>query len=151
MRKMAKRSLRLSRLAVVGDVLAKASEADAAIRRREVDDQNERLCTVTAYRDEYAGSLKRAEVEAVTLDLVRARRQFSWWLSDLAVEQSGQLEQAKFLCDAAESVARERRTFAKALESISDKAAEAAKKQSFRDEQKLLDEVAATRMKNLAL
>lgn len=145
-----KRSRRLARIAAVGDVLAKVAEKDALLRRLEVETQEQRLNTISSYRDEYATHLLARETEVASLDIVKVSRQFSWWLADLASDQLVQLDQARFLFDAAKQAAVERRTFADGLGKVAQRASDADFRQRVREDQDALDDVASQRATKLA-
>mgnify|MGYP006284387639 CR=1 FL=1 len=144
------REKRLARISKITKSLSKIADLEVQARARECDAQDARLETIKSYLGEYVGSLKIKEERAVDLAILKTLRQFSWWLTELSVDQEQQLDQAKSILELVKADAQERRVLAKAVEKASSDVAQAIHAQVERGAQKELDELASVRWRRLA-
>lgn len=138
-----KRSSRLARITKIAQAVARVSENEVFLRTKEVASQEARLDTIVNYQNEYASSARSRELNIKNVGLIKISRQFGWWLTDLAAEQALQLDQAKYILEAARSAAFEKRQFADALEKVSTRAAQADLRHWSKIAQDELDDIAA--------
>jgi flagellar export protein FliJ len=129
------RAARLTRVAKVGDALAKSAEAE-----------QERLETVRKYCGDYGQLAREREVAGQSVNSLRMYREFSGWLSTLSQDQLDRVAQAEFFLEAAVDEARGRRRFADAIDKAAAKSTKQAAVVEQRREQANLDELAGRRV-----
>ena len=81
------RAARLTRVAKVGEALAKSAERIALDRRRSLEAEQERLETVRKYCGDYGQLAREREVAGQSVNSLRMYREFSGWLSTLSQDQ----------------------------------------------------------------
>jgi flagellar export protein FliJ len=140
------RAARLTRVAKVGDALAKSAERIALDRRRAVEAEQQRLETVQKYCGDYGQLARERELAGQTVNSLRVYREFSGWLSTLSQDQLNRVAQAEFLLAAAVDEARGRRRFADAIDKAAAKSGKQAAVAAERREQANLDELAGRRV-----
>lgn len=135
----ARRSARLARIAKVGDTFARVAESAWSARLASLRAEQQRLSAVTDYCQDYAALSMQRETEARHIMAWRQSRDFSNWLAQLSVEQERKVAQAEFLVEAAAEEVAKKRGFARALNTIADKAAGQLKRQVAVREQRELE------------
>lgn len=135
----ARRARRLGRIAKVGDTFAKVAESGWAARLASLRAEQQRLSAVTDYCQDYAALSVEREAQARHVLAWRQSRDFSNWLAQLSVEQERKVAQAEFLVEAAAEEVAKKRSFARALNTIADKASTQVRQNMARREQRELE------------
>jgi flagellar export protein FliJ len=133
------RASRLKRIVRIGDSLASMAESAAAVRRRALSSEQDRLETVQRYLGDYGVLVEKREAGVQSAGSLRMYRDFSGWLTGLSEQQRSEVAQAEFLLEAALEEARSKRGFADAIEKVSERATRAAMQERAVEEQKTLD------------
>jgi flagellar export protein FliJ len=136
-----KRAKRMQRLHRIADALAKAAEGEMRDRQNALEEEQKRLDSVKAYRDEYSQMALQRESRAVQARDLTQGRDFAVWLMSVENNQLNTVERCQFVAESAREGAMNARRFASGLELIADKRREALVKYQAKQEQNQLDEL----------